>query len=167
MGQTLHRVPAISDILFARLWHTVLEEACREADRRTDSCYKQKSICWQKGSQVSQLPLAPLTSLRAPEEGAMICSDAQVRAGASVPLLPHGWVVTGGPIQASAAAYECERATTHWFLLPLSSSKKNSPFLRSRAACLLAHDPDRAFTMQIFSWGQPLLRNPWKIHLCG
>lgn len=53
----------------------------------------------------------------------MICSDDQVRAGASAPLLPRGWVVTGGPIQASAAAYEQERATTHWFLLPLSSSK--------------------------------------------
>lgn len=53
----------------------------------------------------------------------MICSDAQVRAGASAPLLSHGWVVTGGPIQASAAANKHERATTHWFLLPLSSSK--------------------------------------------
>ena len=92
MGQTLSRDPAVSDVLFVHLWCSVLGKAVgRRIEEQADSCCRQKSICWQRGSQVSQFPLAPLTSLSALAEGAVTCSDAQVKAGASVPPLPVGW----------------------------------------------------------------------------
>lgn len=119
MGQILSRAPAISDVLFAHLWHSVLEEAAgRLIEEQTDSCCRQKSICWQRWKPSSQLPLALLASLPAPAERAVIRSATQVRGrcicSSSVWWLGGHWQ----PPQASAAAYESGGA-----LHPLSSSK--------------------------------------------
>lgn len=101
MAQTLSRAPAISDILFAHLWYAILEEAVarpreeqtrlllqpevhRPAERKSSSPAPHGSPC-----------LPPTTS----QGSCDLCLDAEVNAGASAPLLPGGWVVTGGPFK--------------------------------------------------------------------
>lgn len=132
MGQTLPRAPAVSDVLFAHLWRSVLEEAAgRLLEEQTGSCCRQKSICRQR--RKPRLPAPPCSPplLPAPAEGAVICSHAQVSPGASAPLVwwlgGHWW-----PPQASAAAYESGGAGTHRLPHPLSSSKNRlAPFEES------------------------------------
>lgn len=161
MGQTLSRAPAASDVLFAHLWRSVLEEAAgRLTEEQTDSCCRQKSICWQRWKPSSQLPLALLTPppsrtsgascdlLGCPGEGRCLCSTST-------------WWLGGRrqPPQVSAAGNGSGGATTTGSVIHFPVLKTDSPFLRSRAAGLTACDLDRSFTQQI-SWGQPLLRKP-------
>ena len=168
MGQTLSRDPAVSDVLFVHLWCSVLGKAVgRRIEEQADSCCRQKSICWQRGSQVSQFPLAPLnlplsTSrgscdlLRRPGEGRCLCSSSAC------------WlVVTGGlsKLQQQLINMEVQAPTGSFFHYPVL--KTDSPFLRSQATCPTAQHPDRRSQCRAFSWGQPLLRNPQKIHLHG
>lgn len=151
MGQTLSRAPAVSDILFAHLWCSILDEAAgRLTEEETDSCCRQKSICWQRWEPSSQLPLALLASLPAPAERAVICSDAQVRAGAPAPLPSAGWVVAGGPLKPQQQLMEVEEQAPTGSFICFPVLKTDSPFLRSQAERLTAHDPDRAFIMQTF-----------------
>ena len=71
-------------------------------------------------------------------------------------------MVAGSPLKPQQQLMKVEEHFIHFPVL-----KTDSPFLRSRAEGLIAHDPDRAFIMLTFLLGPATSQRSMEDPLCG
>lgn len=168
MGQTLCRAPAACDVPSCASLLLGLGGGCGEACGRTDRLPlpAEVHLLTEPGakSPSSPLLLPPPTQhrrrscdrLRCPGEGRCVCPSSV-------------WWLGGpctGPLKPQQGLMEVEEQPPTGYFTHCLVPRTDSLLLRSQEAGLhrTGTEPSQC---KPFSWCQPLLRNPRKIHFCG